>query len=318
MIWLIVAACLLVSFVFSGIEAGILSVNRVRLRHRVKQGDPAALRLGHLLAEPKRLLITVLIVTNLANIFAITLTAGELVRWLGPRGYLVAFVLFLPIYMMGVELLPKSLFRRFPYRALAALARPIQIVDAALTPLRMLGGALSSLLLGKDKPDEKRLFVAREDFKYLTIETERAGALTHLEREMIHNVVDFRAVMARDVMLPMAGVQWIAAAAPVSELIERHRATHLDRWPVRAPDGAVTGLVNILDLALELGRHQTVGGHQRRIVKLAPNEPAYTVLHKLRAARSTMAVVLDGSGGGQPLGIVTWEDAIRRLVKSAG
>ena len=35
MIWVAILCCLLVSFVFSGIEAGILSVNRVRLNQPV-------------------------------------------------------------------------------------------------------------------------------------------------------------------------------------------------------------------------------------------------------------------------------------------
>ncbi|MEO8353501.1 MAG: CBS domain-containing protein, partial [Chthoniobacteraceae bacterium] len=137
---------------------------------------------------------------------------------------------------------------------------------------------------------------------------------THLEREMIHTVVDFRSVMAKDVMLPMEDVQSLPPGTPVQELIERHGATNLDRWPVRGKGGAVTGLVNVLDVALDLCRHPQVGDYQRRIVKLAPNEPAFTVLRKLRAARSTMAVVLDPSG--RPVGIVAWEDLIR-LVKTA-
>ena len=45
MIWLIIAVCCLVTFVFSGIEAGILSVNRVRLTHHARQKDPAAIKL---------------------------------------------------------------------------------------------------------------------------------------------------------------------------------------------------------------------------------------------------------------------------------
>ena len=73
--------------------------------------------------------MTVLIVTNLMNIFALTLTTQEFVRWLGPRGYCLALVLALPVYLMGLELLPKSLFRRFPYRALAFLATPLRLAD---------------------------------------------------------------------------------------------------------------------------------------------------------------------------------------------
>ena len=105
MTWLLVVCCLVISFVFSGIEAGILSVNRVRLRHRMKMRDRAALRLNRLLSRPEQLLVTVLLVTNLANIFAIALTTNELVRRLGGNGYFVAFAIFLPVYLMGVELL---------------------------------------------------------------------------------------------------------------------------------------------------------------------------------------------------------------------
>lgn len=315
MIWLLVAACLLVAFVFSGIEAGILSMNRVRLRHRVKLRDPAAMRLKALLAVPERLLVTVLVVTNLATIFAIVLTAAELVRALGFTGYLVTFGIFLPVYVLGLELLPKSLFRRFPYRALAGLARLLQVASFLLWPLHWVREAISRLLLGKRPAARQKLFAAREDFKYLTIETERSGTLTPVERKMIHNVVDFRAITAKEVMIQIEQVRTIAGSAPVDELVRCYRETRLDRWPVRGPNETITGLVDVLDLALDVERRGAIANYQRRIVKVAPNEPAYTVLHKLRAARSTMAAVL--APRGQPLGIVTWEDLIRRLVSVA-
>ena len=315
MIWLLVAACLLLAFVFSGIEAGILSLNRVRLRHRVKLREPAAMRLKALLATPERLLVTVLVVTNFATICAIVVTASEFVRALGPIGYAVAFAVFLPVYVLGLELLPKSLFRRFPYRALAALARLLQLASFLLWPLHWIGETISRLLFGKRPAARQKIFAAREDFKYLTIETERSGTLTPVERKLIHNVVDFRAIAAKDVMIPIEQVRTISGNAPVEELVRFYRERRLDRWPVRGPNETITGLVDVLDLALAEERRGTVANYQRRIVRVAPNEPAYSVLHKLRAARSTMAAVL--APGDQLLGIVTWEDLIRRLVSSA-
>ncbi len=314
MTWLIVALCLFVAFIFSGIEAGILSVSRVRLKHRVKMRDRAALKLERLLEHPGELLVTVLIVTNLANIFAVTLTAREIVARLGSVGYLVTLAVALPVYLLGVELLPKSLFRRFPYRALALLAEPLRLVNLLLTPMHAVGHGLTRLL-GSGSDGAVKLFVAREDFKYLTIETERAGSLSHVERKMIHGVVDFRAVTARDVMLPIENVKAIPAKADLAELIARARETGLDRWPVLTEAGAFTGIVNLLDVALSDRRSGPSEAIQRRIVKLAPNESAFTVLHKLRAARTSMAAVLDPDG--KPIGIVTWEDVILRLVKSA-
>jgi magnesium and cobalt exporter, CNNM family len=313
MIWVTVACCLLVSFVFSGIEAGILSVNRVRLKNRVRHRDRAAQKLERLLANPERILVTVLIITNLANISAVTLSTRELVTLYGHYGYFIALAVFVPIYLLGVELLPKSLFRRFPYRALAMLAEPLRLVDAALTPLHWIGSKIGRHV-GRKKEKAQKLFVAREDFKYLTIETERAGSLTPVEREMIHGVVDFRSVTAQDVMIPASDVETVDGRSDLAELIANAQKSGKNRWPVRGESGALTGIVTLLDVALSGRRSGPVSSVQRRIVKLSPNEPAYTVLHKLRAARSLMGAVIED---GKPVGVVSWEDIIMRLVKAA-
>ncbi len=110
-----------ISFFFAGIEAGLLSIDPIRLRHQAKQGRPAARRLDRLTKHPERLLVTVLLVTNFANILALLILTKLLVARFGPAGYGLALVIALPIYLFVLSVLPKSLFRRFPFRALAAL-----------------------------------------------------------------------------------------------------------------------------------------------------------------------------------------------------
>src|SRR5215210_5509849 len=249
--WVAVVVCLLISFTFSGIEAGILSVNRVRLRHRVKLNDPAAQKLQALLARPERLLVTVLIVTNFMNICAMLLIGQACVQAWGRWGYFVALVIGLPVYLLGLELLPKSLFRRFPYRALAIFAEPLRITDLMLSPILSIGARLMRVIWKRPDTEQRKLFVAREDFKYLTIESERQGALTKVEREMIHNIVDFRSVRARDVMVPMEKVTTIRADAGVVELLRLCRETNVDRLPVISSDGRITGLVVIFEVLLD-------------------------------------------------------------------
>jgi CBS domain containing-hemolysin-like protein len=316
MVWIAVLVCLLVSFVFSGIEAGILSVNRVRLAHREKAGDPAAIKLNKLLADPERLLVTVLLVTNLMNISAVILSAQEFVRLFGGRGYLITFAVFLPIYLFFNELLPKSLFRRFPFRALAALSEPLRLADVLLSPIHFIGWRITRRFFKRAPSGPQKLFVAREDFKYLTIESERKGQLTSTERALIHDVIDFRAVTAREVMIPMEKVQAIPANTSVEELLQRAMKIGYERWPVLSDTGEITGVADTFEIALEGRRRGAVGAFQRRIVRVTPNEPAHAVLRKLRAARLTMAVVADQNK--VPLGIVTDEDLIRKLVSAAG
>ncbi len=315
MIPLIIVVCLLVSFVFSGIEAGIFSVNRVRLAHHAKQRDAAALKLERLLARPDRLLITVLIVTNFANISALILVTDRIVARYGAHGYWIALGIYLPVFLFGLELLPKSLFRRFPYRALAALAEPLRLANLLLTPLHYFGESIQRLTGGKETAMQQRLYLAREDFKYFAEEGERTGALTKVESELISNVVDFRGEMAKDVMVPLDPARMISASAPITELLQRSAEMLQDRWLVRDESERIIGVVSTFDVLMAGRRDVTVSAYTRRVVTVGTNEPAHSVLTKLRAARTTVAVVRGPNG---PIGRLTWEDLIRRLVDAAG
>ncbi|PYI70751.1 MAG: hypothetical protein DMF08_10555, partial [Verrucomicrobia bacterium] len=118
---IIIVCCWIISFFFNGIESGLLSIDPVRLRQNVKRRVPAALQLNRLLKHPERLLATVLLVTNAADIVALLLLTSQLVRRYGYAGFFFALVITLPVYLFVLSVLPKSLFRRFPFRALARL-----------------------------------------------------------------------------------------------------------------------------------------------------------------------------------------------------
>lgn len=315
MIWIAIGLCLLVSFVFSGIEAGIFSVSRVRLAHHAKQKEPAALKLERLLSHPDRLLVTVLVVTNFANISALILVTTMLVERFGNNGYWIALAIYLPVFLLGLELLPKSLFRRFPYRALAAFAEPLRLANLLLSPMHILGEAVKRLAGGKEDALGQRLFLAREDFKYLAEEGERAGTLGKAESALITNVVDFRGTTATDVMIPLDPARTLNLGTSVSELLQRSAEKHQDRWLVGDDGGAIIGVVSAFDVLMGGRRDVNISAYTRRVVTVSPNEPAQSVLTKLRAARTTVAVVRGANG---PIGRLTWEDLIRRLVDAAG
>jgi CBS domain containing-hemolysin-like protein len=302
------------SFLFSGTEAGILSLNRVRLRHRLKMNDKAARKLQRLVSHPERMLVTVLLVTNLMNICAILLVTRACVRAWGVAGYAASIAICLPACQFCLELLPKSLFRRFPYRSLAALSDVLRMADLALSPVLALGSML--LRLAPRKPEERKLFAAREDFKYLTIESERQGTLLPVEREMIHNVMDLGSAKAREVMVPIDQVRSLPAAATVQELLDLARETGLERFPLADHHGNLVALVNVFEVLMEGANKRQVSAYQRRIVTVTPGEEAYSIMKKMRAARVTLAAVMDGGKG--PVGLVGFEDLAGLLVRVGG
>src|SRR6266568_214423 len=131
----------------------------VRLRYHVKLNRPAAVRLDRLLKTPERLLVTVLLVTNFADILALLLLTRLLVSRFGTPGFALTILIGLPIYLFVLGVLPKSLFRRFPFRALSPLAGLLEIVMAALWPILATGAALGRLFLPAQKK-RARLFAA--------------------------------------------------------------------------------------------------------------------------------------------------------------
>jgi len=312
---IIIVCCWIISFLFNGIESGLLSIDPVRLRQNVKRRVPAALQLNRLLKHPERLLATVLLVTNAADIIALLLLTSQLFRRYSYAGFLFALVIALPVYLFVLSVLPKSLFRRFPFRALAWLAGVLQFTSILFSPLLELGARLGKLLLPAHAGKRGRLFAAREELKQITTESEREGALTATERAMIHSVVDFRGSQIRDVMVPSAKVAALRSSASTQEALELSASTGLDRLPVIAPDGQPVGLVNVLDILLERNGNKPLSEYVRRIVTATIDEPTYRVMQQLRGARLGLAAVVDQKNNFR--GIVTVEDLTRRLV-SAG
>jgi putative hemolysin len=306
--------CWVVSFFFNGIESGLLSIDPVRLRQNVKRRVPAALRLNRLLKHPERLLATVLLFTNAADILGLLLLTRQLVQWYGHAGYFFALAIAFPVYLFLLSVLPKSLFRRFPFAALARLAGVLELTVLLFSPLLELGARLGKLLLPARAAKRARLFAAREELKQITTESEHQGALTSTERAMIHNVVDFSGVKVRDVMLPADKVVALQPGASTQEALELSAASDLDRLPVVPLGGQPSGLVNVLDVLLDQNGNKPLNNYVRRIVTTTEDEPAFRIVQQLRTARLGLAAVVDKKKNF--CGIVTIEDLIRRLVSS--
>jgi putative hemolysin len=315
MIWLAILGLCGVSFLFAGIEAGILSVDPVQLRHHVKQRVRGARRVTRLLEHPGRILVTVLLITNVADIFALLLATRALIGSFGRIGYVIVLVAAAPIYLFVLGVLPKSLFRRFPFRALAALAGILETASFVLWPVIEIGERAGKIFLPRRSSERARLFAAREELKQVAVQSEREGSLTATERAMIHNVVDFRNVKVRDVMVPLGNCLTVKPETPVAAVLELSKSSGANRFPVISANGEAVGIVRVLDILFDKTAAPGLAKYIRRIVVASENEPAYQIIRRLRAARLGLAAVVDGQR--KLIGIATGEELIKRLVQSA-
>lgn len=310
---LVVTGCWVISFIFAGIEAGLLALNPVRLRHRAKSGDRAARRLARLLENPERVLVTVLLATNAADIIALVIVTQQLVKRFHTAGYFIALAIALPIYLFLLGVLPKSLFRRFPFRAVARLSWLLELAEKILWPVLFLGERLTHLLFAKSKATP-RLFAAREELKLITLQSERGGALTATERAIIHNVVDFSGVKAGQVMVPLARTISLRPEDSPARALKLSATHGVDRFPLLNERSEAVGLVNIFDILFDAQRRDSLRAYTRRILQVPEDEPASRVVQRLREARTSLAAVVDAERN--LLGIVALEDLVRKLVRS--
>src|SRR5471030_695123 len=89
--WITLVLCLLLSFLMSGMEAGVFALNRLRVRRLARAGKRSAQLLHRFLENPEKFLWTIVVGNTLANFIILAWVLAKLHEWLlGYRGWEIA------------------------------------------------------------------------------------------------------------------------------------------------------------------------------------------------------------------------------------
>ena len=93
-IWIVFALCLVVSFVLSGMEAGVFALSRLRIRQQVRAGRPSGKVLYGFLEHPENFLWTILVGNTVANFLILGWLTVVLEEAVGHRrfGFAAAYI----------------------------------------------------------------------------------------------------------------------------------------------------------------------------------------------------------------------------------
>jgi CBS domain containing-hemolysin-like protein len=135
---------------------------------------------------------------------------------------------------------------------------------------------------------------------------------------MIRNVLDFKNLTAKEVMVPRRRVSAIAATTTLTEVLEQVIKDGHSRYPVfRESLDNVIGLLYVKDL-FDIVRQQKLAEMnleeivRRPVLFCTETQGAISVLREMRGRRLHLAIVTDEFGGTS--GIVTLEDIIEEIV----
>ncbi len=296
------------SFLLSGLESAVMSVSRVRVRHAATQGDRHATRLLSLVEDRNLLLACITVANHVVNLGAFLIISLEILGLSSPWGYFLAFVVALPIFLIGLEVVPKKLFRRYPYRSLRTLMPLVQAVGIFRPMFRAFVRAQSNASTPLSGISE-----TREDLVKQARLLSSQSQISKGAASLVQCVLDYRRLTAKEVMQPLTRSVALAGDLPLSTALILGREHGCDALPVLGEKGEFVGLLEISTIPPSLPADRMVRQHMRTLDHIPVNEPAWRILQKLRKrGRSTMLVEdMDHT----PLGLVTEDELIRRLMR---
>ena len=315
---LILAGCVILSFLCSGMEAGVFALNRLRIRHQVRRGRRRARMLYDYLEHPENFLWTILVGNALANFVAMSLVVVAMHRWLmGRPGWFIAtFSLWCFLFYVVCDLLPKMLFQQYPNRLCLTMVVPFRFLHAGLSPVVALMAWLSNFLLRwtGGKVFTGHLFGSRDELR--SVMQESGDALTSEERVMISRVLDQQNVTLRQVMIPMSRVLSASMTTTVRKLIEelqQHPHEQVPVWEEQAGAPRIVGIVRVHALLspAEDVAGRVVGDLVQPALYLDEKLRLDEALRRMQRSGERLAIVLGRDG--RELGVVGLQDILQAI-----
>ena len=316
LIWAAFIACLAVSFVLSGMEAGVFALSRLRIRQQMRAGKASAKVLHDYLENPENFLWTILVGNTVANFLILGWLVMRLHGALGDFRvwFVVVFSVAVFLFYAFFDLLPKMLFRMYPNRLCVLLARPFRFLHLALRPLVALVETFSGVLLRwrGGKVFTGHLFGNREELRLVMQDS--AQAFTSEERAMINRVLDLQTLTVRQAMKPLDQAVAITAQTPVSAALAlcRERGfTRLPVWESREGGQRIIGLLALNTLLYQpaLDMAKPVGDYVKPALFLDEDLRLEVALRRLQRSGQRLAIVL--SRERREIGLLSLQDVLK-------
>jgi CBS domain containing-hemolysin-like protein len=302
---------------FASADAALTGHPEARLQNLVEAKDEGFVRYD---ADRLRLLSRWLV----ARVLAISVAAVVLAEAFSgqmPAGIATAAAVLVSVvvYATFTEVLSTIARRRPEEVARFALRflKPIEwLVLPVAEPLALLGR-----FVGSHVPESTMLGDARQtetEVEWIVAQGEKAGALEKEPATMIRNVLDFKNLTAKEVMVPRRRISAIQATLSLSEVLDHVIKDGHSRYPVfRESLDNVVGLLYVKDLfdvvrqgkMAEMKLEELV---RKPVLFCTEAQGALSVLREMRGRRLHLAIVTDEFGGTG--GLVTLEDIIEEIV----
>ena len=308
---------LFLSAFFSGVETAMMSLNRYRLKHLVKENDKGAIRADKLLKRPDRLLGVILIGNNFVNILAASLTTVLCLNLFGDSGVVIGSIVLTLIILVFAEITPKTFAALNSEKVALPASLILKYLQKILRPLVLFVNFFSNFfmrLLGT-KETTINEDLSPEELKSVL---ENSGDLIPKKyQDMLISVLELDKVSVDEVMTQRSEVIGIDLNQPIDIILSNLQNNQKDFLPVY--NESLDDLRGVIDL---YGITSFLSNEDKSIESLIEsldeayfipeNTPLSTQLFNFQKNKKTVAVIIDEYGSVK--GLVTIKDVLEEIV----
>ena len=307
---IVLTGLILMSAFFSATETAFSTLNKIRLKTMVSNGDKKAKRVLELAEDYDTLLSTILIGNNIVNIGAASLATLIFVQYYDEAGVTISTIVMTILVLIFGEISPKSLAKEAP-ESFAMFATPfVKLLTFVFAPLNWFFALWKKMLSKLVKIKDTR-GITEEELITMVEEATSEGEIEQHEGDLIRNAIEFNDLDVSDVLTPRMELVAVSEEDSIEVIHQLFTESGYSRLPVyRNSIDTIIGVIHLKDFFLRKSNNpkQFIKPvyHTTDSVKISK------LLHQLQEQKSHLAVVSDEYGG--TVGIVTLEDIVEELV----
>ena len=302
--WMLFSSIIFLLFLsafFSGVETAMMSLNRYRLKHLVKENNKGAIRADKLLKRPDRLLGVILIGNNFVNILAASLTTVLCLNLFGDSGVVIGSIALTLIILIFAEITPKTFAALNSEKVALPASLILKYLQKILRPLVVFVNFFTNFFMRLTGTKETTFNedLSPEELKSVL---ENSGDLIPKKyQDMLISVLELDKVSVDEVMTQRSEIIGIDINQSIENILNSLQNNQKDFLPVY--DESLDELRGIIDL---YGITTFLSNEDKSIENLIDsleeayftpeNTPLSTQLFNFQKNKKTTAVVIDEYG----------------------
>ena len=311
----IIVACLVCSSYFSATETAFSTMNHARMKTMADKGNKSAALALKLSDNYDTLLSTILVGNNLVNILLSSLATLLFVKMLGSSTGTTASTLVTTVLVLIFgEISPKSIAKESPESFAMFSAPIIRVLMVVLTPVTWIFAQWKKILTRLFKKDGDDRAMTDEELMTIVEEAEQDGGIDAEESTLIRSAIEFMDLESIDIYTPRVDIVSVSLDESKEEIAKIFLDTGFSRLPVYEENiDHIIGIINQKDFHNFIyNTDRSIKEIVRPVLFITPTMKIGSLLKKLQASKTHIAIILDEFGGTE--GLVTIEDIVEELV----